>query len=330
MANVTGGYTPGEEEGNFSRRGSGAGKFRPPGPSSSDGGAWWQSILNQLNPNLGSSPQITGDVGETGPVITQGGMGRNRGGAAVTVGGSGANRPQGRLPLNLQGGAGFAGYGATALGLIPGAMGTLQSQGLGAAATSTAAGLGAAAIAAPISKALMMAPHPLAKVAGFGLQALAPAMAQQGVAGLMGKAEETSQRPGAGPDISIGNVPLTETAALRQQREFDRAQTLQDIKQYGGAEIALTKEISDYMLTKEIEGRKAMAPIIERAQRAQLTNAQAMLASQTAAYQQLGRSAMVGKLAGIQAQERGATMRQALASNPYVGSIMQAPQISFG
>jgi hypothetical protein len=55
-----------------------------------------------------------------------------------------------------------------------------------------------------------------------------------------------------------------------------------------------------------------------------------MLASQTAAYQQLGRSAMIGKLAGIQAQERGATMRQALASNPYAGSVMQAPQISFG
>jgi hypothetical protein len=84
------------------------------------------------------------------------------------------------------------------------------------------------------------------------------------------------------------------------------------------------------MMTKEVEQAKAMAPVMERAQRAQLTNAQAMLNSQTAAYQQLGRSAMMGRLATVGQQERGATMRQALATNPYIGATLQAPQISFG
>jgi hypothetical protein len=84
------------------------------------------------------------------------------------------------------------------------------------------------------------------------------------------------------------------------------------------------------MMTKEVEQAKAMSPIIERAQRAQLTNAQAMLNSQFAAYQQLGRSAMMGRSTIVGQQERGATMRQALASNPYIGATLQAPSISFG
>jgi hypothetical protein len=68
---------------------------------------------------------------------------------------------------------------------------------------------------------------------------------------------------------------------------------------------------------------------MERMQRTQLTNAQSMLASQTAAYQQMGRQATMGKLAMGAQQERGATMRTALSQNPYMGAVIQAPSISF-
>lgn len=222
-----------------------------------------------------------------------------------------------------------AGIGATALGVAPGAMQAFQQQGLLGGALSTAAGLGTAAVVSPIAGALMKGPG-LAKVAGFGLQAFAPMLAQAGVSSLGAKAEEAGQRPGGGTDVEIAGVPLTETAVTRRQREFDRAQTLQDIQQIGGAELALNKELLGFMMTQEVQQAKAMAPVIERAQRAQLTNAQAMLNSQTAAYQQLGRSAMMGRLATVGQQERGATMRQALATNPYIGATLQAPQISFG
>lgn len=222
-----------------------------------------------------------------------------------------------------------AGVGATALGVAPGAMQAFQQQGLLGGALSTAAGLGTAAAVSPIAGALMKGPG-LAKVAGFGLQAFAPMLAQAGVSSLGAKAEEAGQRPGGGTDVEIAGVPLTETAVTRRQREFDRAQTLQDIQQIGGAELALNKELLGFMMTQEVQQAKAMAPVIERAQRAQLTNAQAMLNSQTAAYQQLGRSAMMGRLATVGQQERGATMRQALATNPYIGATLQAPQISFG
>lgn len=222
-----------------------------------------------------------------------------------------------------------AGVGATALGVAPGAMQAFQQQGLLGGALSTAAGLGTAAVVSPIAGALMKGPG-LAKVAGFGLQAFAPMLAQAGVSSLGAKAEEAGQRPGGGTDVEIAGVPLTETAVTRRQREFDRVQTLQDIQQIGGAELALNKELLGFMMTQEVQQAKAMAPVIERAQRAQLTNAQAMLNSQTAAYQQLGRSAMMGRLATVGQQERGATMRQALATNPYIGATLQAPQISFG
>jgi hypothetical protein len=242
----------------------------------------------------------------------------------------------------LQSGAQATGQGFKTVTKRPGMAGTLGTAGvlgvgnlmqgdvLGAAA-STLGGLAGGGAGSAIAGLI---PGPIGVAARFALPALGALAggmgAEQAAAGLAGKSEQAAQRPGAGPDVSLGGIPLTETAALRQQREFDRAQTLQDIQQVGGAELALSKELYNFMATKEIENQKAMAPIIERAQRSQLTNAQAMLASQTAAYQQLGRSAMIGKLAGIQAQERGATMRQALASNPYAGSVMQAPQISFG
>lgn len=250
-------------------------------------------------------------------------LGQNVQGAMVQAG-QNLQTPEAQAKLRTG-----AGFGATALGVVPGAMQAFQEQGLMGGALSTAAGLGTAAVVSPIAGALMKGPG-LAKVAGFGLQALAPALAQAGVSGLSAKSQEAGQRPGAGSDVEVAGVPLTETAALRKQREFDRAQQLQDIQQIGGAQLALDKELYNYALIKEIEQSKAMAPIVERAQRAQLTNAQAMLNSQTAAYQQLGRSSMMGRLATVGQQERGATMRQALATNPYIGATLQAPQISFG
>jgi hypothetical protein len=61
-----------------------------------------------------------------------------------------------------------------------------------------------------------------------------------------------------------------------------------------------------------------------------LVNAQAMLASQTAASQALGRQAGMFKLAQGAQAETGATLRQAISTNPYMNSVMQAPSISFG
>jgi len=61
-----------------------------------------------------------------------------------------------------------------------------------------------------------------------------------------------------------------------------------------------------------------------------LVNAQAKLASEGSMYQALGRQAGMFKLAQGAQAETGATLRQAISTNPYMNSVMQAPSISFG
>jgi hypothetical protein len=210
----------------------------------------------------------------------------------------------------------------------------LQGDPMGALAGglgSLAGGVGGMGIASIASGLL---PKPLGAALRFGLPIVGGLIgggaAEQAAGAFGAKATEAGQRPGAGPDVELGGVPMTETAATRKQLEFARQQQLQDIQQIGGAEMALNKELLGYMMTQEVEQQKAMLPLMERMQRTQLTNAQSMLASQTAAYQQLGRQATMGKLAIGGQQERGATMRTALSQNPYMGSVLQAPNISFG
>jgi hypothetical protein len=209
----------------------------------------------------------------------------------------------------------------------------LQGDPMGALAGglgSLAGGAGGMGIASIASGLL---PKPLGAALRFGLPIVGSLIgggaAEQAAGAFGAKAQEAGQRPGAGPDAEVGGVPLTETAATRKQLEFARQQQLQDIQQIGGAEMALNKELLGYMMTQEVEQQKAMLPLMERLQRSQLTNAQSMLASQTAAYQQMGRQATMGKLAIGGQQERGATMRTALSQNPYMGSVLQAPNISF-
>jgi hypothetical protein len=209
----------------------------------------------------------------------------------------------------------------------------LQGDPMGALAGglgSLAGGAGGMGIASIASGLL---PKPLGAALRFGLPIVGGLIgggaAEQAAGAFGAKAQEAGQRPGAGPDVELGGVPMTETAATRKQLEFDRQQQLQYIQQIGGAEMALNKELLGYRMTQEVEQQKAMLPLMERMQRTQLTNAQSMLASQTAAYQQLGRQATMGKLAIGGQQERGATMRTALSQNPYMGSVLQAPNISF-
>lgn len=220
-------------------------------------------------------------------------------------------------------------YGALGTAAAYGGSQLLQGDPIGA----LAGGLGSLVGGGAGAGLAGLIPGSLGKIAKFGLPIvgglIGGGVAEQAATGLGAKAQEAGQRPGAGPDVEFGGVPLTETAATRKQREFDRQQQALDIQRLGGAEMALNKEILDYMMNKEIEQQKAILPLEERRMRTQLTNAQAMLASQTAAYQQLGRQATMGKLAVGAQQERGDTMRTALSQNPYMGSVIQAPSISF-
>lgn len=235
------------------------------------------------------------------------------------------------------------GQAAQALRKSPGMVGTLGTAGalgvgnllqgdvLGAAA-STIGGLAGGGAGSAIAGLI---PGPLGKVAKFGLPIVGGLMggmgAEQAVQGFAGKSAEAAERPGGGgPDVEIAGVPLTATASERKQREFDREQQLKDLQTMGPAQVAATREAMQMMNQVSLEQEKAIMPLRERMMRTQLVNQQAINASNAALYQQMGRTATMGRLALGAQEQAGATTRTLLSQNPYSGAILQAPQISFG
>jgi hypothetical protein len=223
---------------------------------------------------------------------------------------------------------GMAGTLGTA-GLL-GAGNLLQGDVLGAAA-STIGGLAGGGAGSALAG---MIPGPVGKIAKFGLPIAGALMggmgAEQAAQGFAGKSAEAAQRPGAGPDVAIAGVPLTATATERKQREFDREQAIKDIQARSPAEVAATREALQMMNQVNLEQEKALMPLRERMMRTQLVNQQAINASNSALYQQMGRTATMGKLALGAQEQAGATTRTLLSQNPYAGAVLQAPQISFG
>jgi len=122
-----------------------------------------------------------------------------------------------------------------------------------------------------------------------------------------------------------------------EQRKADRSRTKQDaadflemnvnaMNAYTQQNIDLMKAASDQVYLDN----QRNAPMIKKYLDQQMVRQQALNASQTSNYAMLGTVATAGKLAtGAQAQT-GATMRAMLTSSPYSGSVMQAPNISFG
>jgi hypothetical protein len=234
------------------------------------------------------------------------------------------------------------GQAARSLAQRPGMVGTLGTAGvLGAgnllqgdvlgAAASTIGGLAGGGAGSALAG---MIPGPVGKIAKFGLPIAGALMggmgAEQAAQGFAGKSEEAAQRPGAGPDFSAFGIPLTATAAESNQRAYQRKQALQDLQTLGPAEVAATREAMQMMNQVNLEQEKALMPLREQMMRSQLTAQQAINASNAALYQQMGRTATMGKLAVGSQEQAGATTRTLLSQNPYAGAVLQAPQISFG
>jgi hypothetical protein len=234
----------------------------------------------------------------------------------------------------------YRGAGGGKSGALLGGVGTLLSGDPLGAAISTPIGVGAGMAANvavnALTQGMMAGPAPM-KLAGMGLRFLAPGLigggVQQGVAGLVGggkKAAEEAAGSVSGPDISILGIPLTEAARIKQTRERDLAFQQQSMNALGTTQLGLDRQTLQMNREDEVLRNKAMLPMMERIQRNNLVNAQAMLASQTASYQALGRQAGMFKLAQGAQAESGATLRTAISQNPYMGATLSAPSISFG
>jgi hypothetical protein len=234
----------------------------------------------------------------------------------------------------------YRGAGGGKSGALLGGVGTLLSGDPLGAAISTPIGVGAGMAANvavnALTQGLMAGPPPM-KLAGMGLRFLAPSLigggVQQGVAGLVGggkKAAEEAAGSVSGPDISVLGIPLTEAARIKQTRERDLAFQQQSMNALGTTQLGLDSQTLQMNREDELLRNKAMMPLMERIQRNNLVNAQAMLASQTASYQALGRQAGMFKLAQGAQAESGATLRTAISQNPYLGATLSAPSINFG
>jgi hypothetical protein len=210
------------------------------------------------------------------------------------------------------------------------------------ALTGAAAALGAGGLTSALTAGLRGSPNPLAKLAGFALPALAGAVAAPvaGGAAEMAVSAYTGKPPTGktGPEVAqpprfvdtpLGRINLNDAAAMEDytnrniKRQIDYQTTIM------GMETSRLKDLTQHSMEMEVQGQKAMLPITTKLANDQLTRAQALINTQNNAYlQQMTLGAQSNLALGAQ-RERGATMRQALATNPYVVAL-SAPNISIG
>ena len=220
-----------------------------------------------------------------------------------------------------------------------GGIGTLLSGDPLGALVSTPVGIGAGAIANRAITAAtqpLMGMGPLGKAAGMGLRFAAPALVgsgtQQAVAGMVGagkaKAGEAAASPG-GPDISIGGIPLTEAARIKQQQERDIAMEVKRRQSYGGADLALEKERLAMQSADDLQRIKAQLPYMQQLKDQELVRTQALNAANTGNSLALGRQAGSFGLAKNSQTIAGRIFEQALISNPYANAGMAQPTLNY-
>jgi hypothetical protein len=218
-------------------------------------------------------------------------------------------------------------------------LGTLLSGDPLAAAISTPVGMAAGAVANPLvdmaTQGMLKGPLPL-KALAMGIRFAAPSLigggAQQIVAGAVGgvkaKAQEAGQYPG-GPEVSVGGVPFTEAARVKQQQEREIAMEVKRRQAYGGTDLALEKERLEMQRTDDVQRIKAYLPYLQQLKDQELVRTQALNASNTGNSLALGRQAGSYGLAKNSQTIAGRIFEQALISNPYANAGMAQPTLNY-
>ena len=142
-----------------------------------------------------------------------------------------------------------------------------------------------------------------------------------------GKAGVETPQPPRYIDTPLGRINLNDAAA---QEDFLNRNQKRQLDYYGtmmGMTTSNMKDLTQFQNDQEINMQKSMLPITTKLANDQLTRAQAMVNTQNNAYlQQMAVGAQANLALGAQ-RERGATMRQALATNPYTVAL-SSPNIS--
>lgn len=269
-------------------------------------------------------------------------------------------------PLVNQAGAFRQAGGGRSAALLSG-LGTFTQDPV-AGVISTPAGFAAGGLAntltTKLTEGMMKGPAPL-KATGMALRFLAPAMigtgvqqaTAQGVQSALGSTKPaTAPSTGGGgglfgvggglQDLTIpvpflGSVAIGEREKRRREAAYGREQRKEDAK----LEMELLQQQTALDLQNQIAGQraladintqtyvnqlKAMQPILADARREELAGQQALLNTQGAIYQKLGRMSGMFQLADRGMAESGALARTLAANSPYNAAVLPAPQITFG
>ena len=254
----------------------------------------------------------------TGGGRTLGGQVRNARRRAQVAVGRGAQGAQEFLAKYPQAG-GYARGGLAIAGAIPAVGESLEElqegRPLGAVAALAPAGLSAVG-AGLIGKGV---PGTVAGLTLMGLGAILPGAAAQG-------AEATRQSVTGKPTKGKEGEFSTQLAMAQQIGELGATQYRNQMGTYTSA----LKDLSSHYSNQNYLDLQRNYPIIEKMKNNEVVRQQALMNTQGQLQGMLGVLATGGALARGAQQETGATLRTALTSAPYAGSVLQAPQIRFG
>ena len=254
----------------------------------------------------------------TGGGRTLGGQVRNARRRAQVAVGRGAQGAQEFLAKYPQAG-GYARGGLAIAGAIPAVGESLEElqegRPLGAVAALAPAGLSAVG-AGLIGKGV---PGTIAGLGLRGLGAILPGAAAQG-------AEATRQSVTGKPTKGKDGEFSTQLAMAQQIGELGSTQYRNQMGTYTSA----LKDLSNHYSNQNYLDLQRNIPLIEKMKNNEVVRQQALMNTQGQLQGMLGVLATGGALARGAQAETGETLRTALTSAPYAGSVLQAPQIRFG
>ncbi len=206
------------------------------------------------------------------------------------------------------GGAVLAGVPALMQGDIAGAAGTTVGGLVGGA-------LGAA-VGGPFA--------PLTAAAGTAIGSMVGGGLVQGTKAALEKTPQAVSIP-----TPFGDLPLNASAQqLKYMQQLGELGETQYRNALGTRTSALI-DLDKYTRQAEVEQQKALFPVMQAMENADLARSQALINTQNNAYMQQMVLGTAGNMMLDAQRERGALMRQAIATNPYV-TALAAPNVSIG
>lgn len=186
--------------------------------------------------------------------------------------------------------------------------------------------LGAAAALAPAGLSVLgtslLGKGPIGTAAGLGLLGLGAILPGAAASGAESVRQKVTGEPTKGKEGEFS----TQLAMAGKINELGATQYRNKL----GIDTSAIRDLQRDISNQQYLDLQRNIPLIEKMKNNELIRQQALMNTQGQLQSQLGVLATAGALAQGAQAETGATLRSALTSAPYAGSVLQAPQIRFG